>query len=169
MECFLASVRLFPVIKAVKSSFFNVVNACFALAQYRLRFLPLFARVYRFAGIEEDVFVKVLKRIQLDVIIHMRSKFYSCLDVQFSIESNTCIKLQIQWCLRTTLLSCDIEINPGPETLDFCCWNLNSIAAHDFLRVSLMDSLLLYFFCKIPYGQRNYLCAHTNCNYYYYL
>ena len=42
MKCFLASVRLFPVIKAVKSSFFNVVNACFAFVQYRLRFLPLF-------------------------------------------------------------------------------------------------------------------------------
>ena len=25
-------------------------------------------------------------------------------------------------------------------TLDFCCWNLNSIAAYDFLRVSLIEA-----------------------------
>ena len=92
------------------------------------------------AGIEEDVFVKVLKRIPLGVIIHMGSKFCLCQDVQFSIASITCIKLQIQWCLRTILLSGDIEKNPGPETLDFRCWNLNSIAAHGFLRVFSMEA-----------------------------
>ena len=42
-----------------------------------------------------------------------------------------------QWYL---LLSGDIKRSPGPETLDFCCWNLNSIGAHDFLRVSLMEA-----------------------------
>ena len=114
MEYFLASVRLFPVIEAVKSSFFNVINACFAFVQYRLRFFLLFACILRFSGIEEDVFVKVLKRIPLGVIIRMRSKFCSCRDVQFSIANNICIKLQIQLCLGTILLSCDIEINPGP-------------------------------------------------------
>ena len=95
MECFLASVRLFPVIKAVKSRFFNVVNACFAFLQYQLSFLPLFARVRQFAGIEKDVFVKALKRIPFGTIIRMRSKFCSCLDVQFSIASITSFKLQI--------------------------------------------------------------------------
>ena len=30
--------------------------------------------------------------------------------------------------------------NLGPGTLDFCCWNLNSIAAHDYLRVSLIEA-----------------------------
>ena len=32
------------------------------------------------------------------------------------------------------------ETNPGPETLDFCTWNLNSITAYDFLRVSLLEA-----------------------------
>ena len=41
---------------------------------------------------------------------------------------------------RTILLSDDIESNPVPETLDFCTWNLNSITAHDFLRVSLVEA-----------------------------
>ena len=40
----------------------------------------------------------------------------------------------------TILLCGDIEANPGPETLDFCCWNLNSIAAHDFLKISLIEA-----------------------------
>ena len=37
-------------------------------------------------------------------------------------------------------LSGDVETNPGPETLDFCCWNLNTIAVHDFLRISLIEA-----------------------------
>ena len=41
---------------------------------------------------------------------------------------------------KAILLSGDVETNPGPETLDFCCWNLNSIAAYDFLRVSLIEA-----------------------------
>ena len=38
------------------------------------------------------------------------------------------------------MLSGDVETNPGPETLDFCTWNLNSITVHDFLRVSLIEA-----------------------------
>ena len=53
----------------------------------------------------------------------------------------TCNILHTQWLVfKTLLLSGDIEINPGPETLDFCTWNLNSITAYDFLRVSLMEA-----------------------------
>ena len=49
--------------------------------------------------------------------------------------------LHVQWLvLWTVLLSGDVETNPGPETLDFCTWNLNSITAYDFLRVSLIEA-----------------------------
>ena len=41
---------------------------------------------------------------------------------------------------RAILLSGDIETNPGPGTLGFCTWNLNSIAAYDFLRVALLEA-----------------------------
>ena len=52
-----------------------------------------------------------------------------------------CCSLHVQWlALRAILLSGDVETNPGPETLDFCTWNLNSIAAHDFLRISLIEA-----------------------------
>ena len=42
--------------------------------------------------------------------------------------------------LRIILLSGDVETNPGPESLDFCSWNLNSITTYDFLRVSLIEA-----------------------------
>ena len=40
------------------------------------------------------------------------------------------------------LQSGDVELNPGPgpETLKFCCRNLTSITAYDFLRVSLIEA-----------------------------
>ena len=41
---------------------------------------------------------------------------------------------------RTILLSGVVETNPGPETLDFCTWNLNSISVYNFLRVSLIEA-----------------------------
>ena len=38
------------------------------------------------------------------------------------------------------MLSGDVEPNPGSDTLSFCYWNLNSIIAYDFLRVSLIET-----------------------------
>ena len=35
-----------------------------------------------------------------------------------------------------------VEVNPGPShwnSLSFCHWNLNSISAHDFVKVSLLE------------------------------
>ena len=37
-------------------------------------------------------------------------------------------------------MSGDIEQNPGPDSLNFCTWNLNSIRAHYCLRVSLLEA-----------------------------
>ena len=45
-----------------------------------------------------------------------------------------------EWVFRRILLSGDVETNPGPDTLDFCCWNPSSITAHDFMRVSLIEA-----------------------------
>ena len=43
------------------------------------------------------------------------------------------------------LLSGDIETNPGPDSgylnsFSFCHWNLNSIAAHNFIKLSLLQA-----------------------------
>ena len=88
----------------------------------------------------------ILERIRLIVSIfapHKCSAFkpHNFPHVYFNATCIICSVLQIQWLVHTTiLLSGDIEINPGPETLDFCCWNLNSIAACDFLRVSRIEA-----------------------------
>ena len=48
--------------------------------------------------------------------------------------------LHSHWVFRAILLSGDVETNPGPDALSFCSWNLNSIIAHDFLRISLLEA-----------------------------
>ena len=43
------------------------------------------------------------------------------------------------------LQSGDIEINPDPmksSRLNFCHWNLNGIASHDFVRVTLIEAFI---------------------------
>ena len=43
---------------------------------------------------------------------------------------------------KCILLSGDIEMNPGPgnATFIFCSWKLNSICAHDFMRIVLLEA-----------------------------
>ena len=63
------------------------------------------------------------------------------LHAYFYIGCRACYILHTQWLVFKTLRLCgDIEINPDPETFDFCTWNLNSITAYDFLRVTLMEA-----------------------------
>ena len=43
------------------------------------------------------------------------------------------------------LRSGDVETNVGPKkssVMEFCHWNLNGLAAHDFLKVSLIEALI---------------------------
>ena len=43
------------------------------------------------------------------------------------------------------LLSVDIEINSGPKrssNIRFCHWNLNGLAAHDFIKVPLEEAFI---------------------------
>ena len=45
------------------------------------------------------------------------------------------------WWLYMIIMLCgDVESNPGPDTFNFCCWNLNSITSYDFLRLSLLEA-----------------------------
>ena len=43
---------------------------------------------------------------------------------------------------KKNMESGDIETNLGPinRLVSFCTWNLNSISAHDFIRVSLLEA-----------------------------
>ena len=38
------------------------------------------------------------------------------------------------------MLCSDVVTNPGPDTFNFCCWNLNSITSYDFLRISFFEA-----------------------------
>ena len=102
-------------------------------------FLPFFACMHQIVKIVMYVTVE-LKRIPLGVIILVQYKYSHSPYAYFYITCVACYTLRIQWfVLITILLSGDIETNAGPETLDFCCWILNSITAHD-LRISLTEA-----------------------------
>ena len=97
--------------------------------------------MHRSSKIVLHVSVELFKRIPLGVIVIARCKFFHSRYIYFYIACVACCSLHVQWSvLRTILLSGDVETNPGPDTLDFCTWNLNSITAHDFLRVSLIEA-----------------------------
>ena len=109
-------------------------------------FLPLFARVHHFAKTVLYTTLEIFKRIPRCIIglvryRHVAVRQFLFLYAYFYIGCLTCNTLHAQWLVfRTVLLSGDVETNPGPETLDFCTWNLNSITAYDFLRVSLIEA-----------------------------
>ena len=52
--------------------------------------------------------------------------------------------LGIYW-FQNSILSREIETIPGPETLNFCTWNLNSINAHEFICVALLEAYNLVY------------------------
>ena len=97
--------------------------------------------MHHFAKTVLYVSLELLQRIPLGVFLLVRYKYFHS---QYAYLHTACVAyfiLQLKWIVfKAILLSGDVETNPGPETLDFCCWNLNSIAAYDFLRVSLIEA-----------------------------
>ena len=80
--------------------------------------------------------------------INIKGSFFS----KFFIKCCTCPHVHMFFCsllffisLILLLLSGDIEISPGPDPVYsnsflFCHENLNSIAAHNFIKVSLLQA-----------------------------
>ena len=82
------------------------------------------------------------------------------LNLMFVFKGNgsKCKKINFIWALFSTFVTCyllywlyilliilsgDVELNPGPkrkaaQTLSVCHWNLNSICAHNFTKLSLL-------------------------------
>ena len=54
------------------------------------------------------------------------------------------ISLETSFAFKLLLILCrDVEVNLGPSqwtSLSFCHWNLNSISAHDFVKVSQLEA-----------------------------
>ena len=104
----------------------------------QLSSLPLFARMHCFAKVAIYTAVELLKRTPCGIIGLIRKKrsfvkHFLFMYAYFYIGCITCYTLHTQWLIfRTILLSGDVETNPGPETLDFCCWNLIALLCMTF-------------------------------------
>ena len=64
------------------------------------------------------------------------------------------------------LLSGDIETNPGPkpisgQSLSICYWNLNSISAHKYTKISLLTAYFLVYNFDIICLFETYLNSET--------
>ena len=107
--------------------------------------LLLCARLYQFAKIVIYMTVELSKRIPLVVKGLIRYKRFAVKKLLFGyayfyIVCMVGYTLHSHWVFRAILLSGDVETNPGPDTLSFCSWNLNSIIAHGFLRISILEA-----------------------------
>ena len=110
-------------------------------AASQLGFLPLFAHAHQSVKTVLYTIKELVKRIPLVIRVAVRKKYFHSHYGYVHMACVVCYALHIGWLfLRTILLSGDVEINPGPESFDFCCWNLNSITTYDFLRVSLIEA-----------------------------
>ena len=109
-------------------------------------FLPLFSLTYSHARVFLYLVFELSKRIPLALYSLFQSK-WSNISVLWLVCLQSCAVcltfhlIHTHWVIsRMILLSGHVEPNPGPDTLSFCCWNLNSIIAYDFFRVSLTEA-----------------------------
>ena len=89
-------------------------------------------------------------------------KLLSCL--YLAISSN-----YITWFITIILLSCDIEISPGPKASSRECfsiyhWNLNSISAQSYTKVSLLTAYNLIHNFDIICVSETFLNSETAPN-----
>ena len=86
------------------------------------------------------------------ILLHLSNvhQFFNCkltknattyLRLLTKLQKMTKIAILSFLCLPSLLFRCgDIEANPGPKysSLTFCHWNLNSLAAHGFIKISIL-------------------------------
>ena len=75
----------------------------------------------------------------------------------------------LRWCSSLILLSGDIKTNPGPtpssgQCFSICHWNLNSITAHNFAKLSLLTAYNLVHSFDIICLSETYLNSETPPN-----
>ena len=82
------------------------------------------------------------------------------------IQSFTCTSCN--WNKILLIWSGDVELNPGPKkssSLTFFHWNLNGIAAHDFAKISLIQSHALFYNIDILFLSETFLDSSIETNY----
>ena len=70
--------------------------------------------------------------------------------IRFKIKNLTecCLSYHSLWVLYFALRLLqhgDIELNPGPKYFSICHWNLNSLTAHNYLKVSQLQAFHLVY------------------------
>ena len=109
-------------------------------------FLHVFVHLYLHAKAVLYLLFGLMKRFPVFFLHSCNRCTLKSLAFRYTYFYATCLichTLHLQWTTYLTILrSGDIETNPGPEhsTFNFCSWNLNSIFAHDFTRVSLIEA-----------------------------
>ena len=76
------------------------------------------------------------------------SKISRKLYISFFLLFNTLLDVLVWLCSCLTILTGDVEVNPGPkksvsECLSICHWNLNSILVQDYSKLFLLKAYIL--------------------------
>ena len=90
------------------------------------------------------------------------SRRFSLLTYNQSFICTSCI-----WNKILLIRSGDVELNPGPKkssSLSFFHWNLNGVAAHDFAKISLMQSHALFYNIDIIFLSQTFLDSSIETN-----
>ena len=128
--CFLLTLIMFPILSILTLSFSNsldIVNLAVASFSWIYFSICLTAKIFNHI-IDNS---KIITRICLNIVQRYFFFFQVCFFLPY---------------LRQYLLTCgDIESNPGPgkdpaQHLTICHWNLNGIASHNFIKVSLIEA-----------------------------
>ena len=83
-------------------------------------------------------------KINISSSIIVEKSFNSCIALCTYIITS-CISITSILKTQLLLISGDIETNPGPKkssATKFCHWNLNGLAAHDFVKVPLIEAFI---------------------------
>ena len=75
----------------------------------------------------------------------VEKSFNSCIGL-CNFVITICISITSILKTQVLLISGDIETNPGPKkssAIKFCHWNLNGLAAHDFVKVPLIEAFTI--------------------------
>ena len=97
----------------------------------------------------------VLLKINFDISWSVIAK---CIKGPLISTHSACENVFTKQLIELLLILCgDVEQNPGPEKekshITFCHWNLNGLMAHNFIKVSLLQTLAvtngydIIFFC----------------------
>ena len=90
-----------------------------------------------------NMYVLSLK-INIGSSIMVAKSFNSCITLCNYIIT-ICISITSILTAQVLLKSGNIETNPGPKkssAIRFCHWNLNGLAAHDFVKVPLIEAFI---------------------------